>query len=315
MADAFAVDDGGLAEQQGLEHGAPQPGEEDDDPFQGGDDGFDAFGEEDERAVETAFDAGEDDHGEDGFGDDAGDVGGGAGVVDDLDDPAAPAAGGVDGSGGNDPAAAAADPAGDDDDDAALRAFERKFQAQAQEKDAKMQAQQAEMRQAAEKELQQFLGDRAKSVDDKKRRNREEEQELMNQINDTLTAENPWERIVSLVDMNADAEPAHERDTSRLKKMLIQLKNALEALLDGRLGFCELHLDEHGSEGLEDLGVFLEQSKLLAHALVFQHLRPQLLHRLVQALLLLAERLVLLYQGLAFLLHLLSGRHRANARL
>jgi len=184
------------------------------DPFQSEDlhvqGGFDAFGGEDENS---------------GFGDelgaDAGDQAAEYGNLEDEQEFVQPSTDvpAMD----SQPAVAAADV--QDDDDAALKAFERKFQAEVGEKDAKSQAQRAEMKEAAKKELDGFLAEKKVKNAAKLKLNREEEQEFMNSINDALTAENPWERIYTLVDVAS--KPSEDKtDVTRLKNILIQLKNA-----------------------------------------------------------------------------------------
>ena len=55
--------------------------------------------------------------------------------------------------------------------------------------------------------------------------NREKEQVLMEQLAAEVESENPWERIVSLVDLQA-ATSDENMDTSRMRQVFIQLKNS-----------------------------------------------------------------------------------------
>lgn len=54
--------------------------------------------------------------------------------------------------------------------------------------------------------------------------NREKEQVLMEQLAAEGEGENPWERIVSLVDLQASTSDEN-MDTSRMRQVFIQLKN------------------------------------------------------------------------------------------
>ena len=54
--------------------------------------------------------------------------------------------------------------------------------------------------------------------------NREKEQVLMEQRAAEGEGENPWERIVSLVDLQASTSDEN-MDTSRMRQVFIQLKN------------------------------------------------------------------------------------------
>lgn len=112
-----------------------------------------------------------------------------------------------------------------DEDDAALRAFQRKWEAELSEKDAKMEAERKEMLERAKQELEQFKVDKQKALEEKQKANRAQESEFLEDINEALTAENPWERILTLVDINQSSKEAGDRDLARLRKIFVQLKN------------------------------------------------------------------------------------------
>jgi len=115
---------------------------------------------------------------------------------------------------------------GSDEDDGALRTFERKWRAMLEEKDAQFAEKRESLREAARKELAQFKDEKAAGAASKAKANRESESVFMQSIDDALTAANPWERIATLVDVNAQARDGDdEPDVSRLRSLLIQLKS------------------------------------------------------------------------------------------
>ena len=85
------------------------------------------------------------------------------------------------------------------------------------------------MKEEAKKELATFNEQRLKKIAAKKAANKEEESAFSAQIRDAEESNNPWERTVSLVDINAMEESEDRTDVSRLRNLLIQLKNAPQA--------------------------------------------------------------------------------------
>ena len=57
-----------------------------------------------------------------------------------------------------------------------------------------------------------------------KERNRSEEQVLLEKVEYELESGNCWERVTKLIDNDADAD-ADKSDTTRMRKLFIQLKN------------------------------------------------------------------------------------------
>lgn len=114
-----------------------------------------------------------------------------------------------------------------DDDDAPLREFQQKWHAELEEKDAYNETKRTEMRSKAKAELVNFIEQRKLRVQAKIASNREEEEAYMNEQREGLASGNPWERIVSLVDLNStESDGQSKTDLSRLQHILIQLKNA-----------------------------------------------------------------------------------------
>lgn len=57
-----------------------------------------------------------------------------------------------------------------------------------------------------------------------KDKNRSEEQVLLEKVEYELEGGNTWERVTKLIDADADAD-SEKSDTSRMRKLFIQLKN------------------------------------------------------------------------------------------
>jgi hypothetical protein len=77
----------------------------------------------------------------------------------------------------------------------------------------------------AKSALEQFETERETRVRAAMQTNREKEQVLMEQLAAEVESENPWERIVSLVDLQASASDENF-DLSRMRQVFIQLKNS-----------------------------------------------------------------------------------------
>ncbi|CAM9577568.1 unnamed protein product [Hapterophycus canaliculatus] len=77
---------------------------------------------------------------------------------------------------------------------------------------------------AAKADLESHVVERAANKEAKMGRNREQEQVFLEQLEGELESENPWERVVSLVDTQTEIVDDF-KDTSRMTSILIQLKN------------------------------------------------------------------------------------------
>lgn len=115
-------------------------------------------------------------------------------------------------------------PDADEEDDGALREFNRKWEAECAEKDAMYAVRREELRQVAAQKLEEHKQQLAIKLQAKHSANMEAEEAFTNQIKAALDVDNSWERVLSLVDLNAN-DPANTKDVSRLRQMLIQLKN------------------------------------------------------------------------------------------
>ncbi|CAM9263268.1 unnamed protein product [Discosporangium mesarthrocarpum] len=79
---------------------------------------------------------------------------------------------------------------------------------------------------AAKVDLETHAIDRNATKEAKMSKNREQEQVFLEQLEGELESENPWERVVSLVDTQAEITGDFQ-DTSRMTSLFIQLKNDL----------------------------------------------------------------------------------------
>ena len=74
----------------------------------------------------------------------------------------------------------------------------------------------------AGKDLAQFVAERDAGRESKMSKNRSEEQVKLEALEADLESDNPWERVVKLVDLQQEGEGS---DVSRMRSILIQLKN------------------------------------------------------------------------------------------
>ena len=112
----------------------------------------------------------------------------------------------------------------DEFDGAPLREFNMKFREEMEEKDRKSREAQSELRAAAKADLDSFYEQRVIKKDSKAKSNRESEAEFLKTIEEAKNVDNTWERVVSLVDVSTNPE-INEKDVSRLRQILIQLKS------------------------------------------------------------------------------------------
>jgi hypothetical protein len=103
----------------------------------------------------------------------------------------------------------------------AMVEWRRQWRERMEEKDAAARKAKQERQEKARAALAQFYEQRESHKEKMQANNRAEEQELLAKQSDEKTNDNPWERIVSLIDTKEDAE----KDVSRMKEMMIQLKH------------------------------------------------------------------------------------------
>mmetsp|Transcript_11368 Transcript_11368/g.15550 ORF Transcript_11368/g.15550 Transcript_11368/m.15550 type:complete len:135 (+) Transcript_11368:102-506(+) len=83
----------------------------------------------------------------------------------------------------------------------------------------------AENKERAKEALENFEAERQTKLRESMQNNREAEQLLMEQLASDIESENPWDRIVSLVDLQTGMSD-ETLDVSRMRQVLIQLKNS-----------------------------------------------------------------------------------------
>mmetsp|Transcript_37510 Transcript_37510/g.120343 ORF Transcript_37510/g.120343 Transcript_37510/m.120343 type:complete len:126 (+) Transcript_37510:33-410(+) len=106
--------------------------------------------------------------------------------------------------------------------DAELQA---KFDEEIRQREEKEQSVTAENLERAKTALADFDSERQTKLRDNMAKNREAEQRLMEQIASDVESDNPWDRIVSLVDLQTSTSD-ETLDVSRMRQVLIQLKNS-----------------------------------------------------------------------------------------
>ena len=113
-------------------------------------------------------------------------------------------------------------PISEDNGNDPLALFNVKWEESLKEKAQEEQTVRSDAILKAKEELSQFHQERENMREQKAKNNREAEQIKMEQVVSDLESENPWERVVSLVDMaTTDSSSV---DISRMKSIFIQMK-------------------------------------------------------------------------------------------
>jgi len=109
----------------------------------------------------------------------------------------------------------------------ALREWEDKHERELEETMRKEEMDKKERRAKAKAEIDEWYAEKKTNHDKKAKSNREEEATLTKAREDAMKpGANPWERIVDLIDTNAQANTTGDvKDTSRMRTLLISLKN------------------------------------------------------------------------------------------
>mmetsp|Transcript_10052 Transcript_10052/g.13055 ORF Transcript_10052/g.13055 Transcript_10052/m.13055 type:complete len:416 (-) Transcript_10052:414-1661(-) len=119
------------------------------------------------------------------------------------------------------------------EESSALAEWKKKFEELCQQKDKSNEEKRNQMREEADEELEAHYEQRTNTSAARFSSNREQEKELLKDIQDKLDAStgNPWERTMSLIDIQAEADGA---DKTRMRNLLIQLKSSSNpALFNG----------------------------------------------------------------------------------
>jgi ElaB/YqjD/DUF883 family membrane-anchored ribosome-binding protein len=150
--------------------------------------------------------------------------------------------------GGFDAAASSGIPAVEEENE--LTRFMREFEEKIAEKAADQEKVAIECKAKAESDMEQFLAERARLKESKQQANRVREQAALEKLAADLQSENPWERVVTLVDLEANRKqklaalnpkkdkkepeptpkPAAKKpaddgeDISRMRQLFVQLK-------------------------------------------------------------------------------------------
>lgn len=104
--------------------------------------------------------------------------------------------------------------------------FNREWNEKLEEKKRSEDAAEEAARAEAAEELANYLAQRETRMNAKKEVNRSEEQVLLEQLESDLDGANVWDRVTKLIEAGVDAPDDLEKaDTSRMRKLFIQLKN------------------------------------------------------------------------------------------
>merc|ERR1719506_3461980 len=107
----------------------------------------------------------------------------------------------------------------------ALREWEEKHEQQLEEKACEEQAQKNAKREAAAAEIAKWNEERKANTSKKHATNRADEETFAAANKNSPQGATPWERIVDLIDTSAHATDGDNRDVSRMRNLLIQLKS------------------------------------------------------------------------------------------
>merc|ERR1719456_757589 len=107
----------------------------------------------------------------------------------------------------------------------ALREWEDKHAKDLEEKEQKEAGEKKARREEAYAEIQKWKVERDANITKKRSTNRQEEEATGAAAESVPKSDNPWERVVDLIDTNARASD-DSRDISRMRALLIQLKSA-----------------------------------------------------------------------------------------
>ncbi|KAJ0395789.1 hypothetical protein P43SY_007824 [Pythium insidiosum] len=129
-----------------------------------------------------------------------------------------------------------------------LTKFMRQYEAEIAQKAQEQEKVGVECKEKAKKDMDQFQTERSRKKESKQQANRVQEQATLEKLAADLESENPWERVVSLVDLemnrkqklaalnnkkdskNKEPEPTKnskkedEEDLSRMRQLFVQLK-------------------------------------------------------------------------------------------
>jgi hypothetical protein len=104
-----------------------------------------------------------------------------------------------------------------------LTEWEAEWEQELMAKNAEQEQTASANREQAAKDLEQFNAEKDTAREANQSKNRNEEQVLLEQLEADLDSDNPWERVVNLVDIEA-RDNDDKSDVSRMRQLFIQLK-------------------------------------------------------------------------------------------
>ena len=106
-----------------------------------------------------------------------------------------------------------------------LTEWEAAWNVELEQKNAEAETLVTTNRSRAQEELERFNVEREKSKEAKQEKNRALEATMQEQMDADLDAANGWERVVKLIDCDTKPEKDGRSDLSRMRSILVQLKN------------------------------------------------------------------------------------------
>ena len=106
----------------------------------------------------------------------------------------------------------------------ALREFNQQWRLQLEQKAQIARETQATLREQAADDIKKMYAEIEGNRETRQGANRQSEQKFLEDMEAQSEVENPWQRVTSLVDTNAN--PEESSDVSRLRSILVHLKNA-----------------------------------------------------------------------------------------
>lgn len=112
----------------------------------------------------------------------------------------------------------------DSDEYAILRQWNAKWREHLAAKDAEQNEKKAELISQARDSLKNYYELKRKTFEERCKANREEESRLITDQEEEKHLENPWKRVVKMVELNREVDKT-KKDTDRFKSVLIRLKD------------------------------------------------------------------------------------------
>merc|ERR1711871_1508078 len=112
-----------------------------------------------------------------------------------------------------------------EEDDSKIREFNAQRRIALDEKQAKARDEQQKIREKAAADLKDMAAQRSKQKESRQTKNREAQQKYLEDLEISKETDNPWQRVAQLVDTAQQKAKDASSDTSRMRNILLQMKN------------------------------------------------------------------------------------------